>query len=556
MIIMKNYDLGTRFLLTGSGFGLRKMANLTEVLGEFRNFKNNPPKRGTLSAGIQGLKRTVLVPVPMMKDPKGRFIFMTLCLQLVWSGSASPAIMTGAFLSLLSIFADNPSAMIRSLFNDPDVEIQFAEVSEADEDGIKLATRGRNMDAYEKEIGRMAMANPASGISVYPFLVKDYRRIIPKSSEDLQVAIQTVTAQIWILLTKAVTASATASDSENRRWQKYEQQRRADADYRLSDAWRTYARERIASDLSIRRYMVEILIDANKAAPPKARILELISDVGNYISEAGMAGFFLTIKYGIETKYPALALNELQADLATVLGLMKTYTTMGERAPFMVILENSEQTKFSPGSYPLLWSYAMGVGANLDRAVNNLNYTKGFLEQSFYDLGAHMVAKMEGSVNRTVAAELGLSEDQISQVKNLVNQDAGGTSQGSRNVTMKKYTSTPFNPDLVEGILEEEAEDEADEDLITPKSYKGTGYNSDPYPSSYDKEYSNTTKAVIEDLNPQRKAKNLSKMKADIDNILKMKAKPQGVPLPDSVSDDLKVKPPRPQSTDLDALNA
>lgn len=440
------------------------MSSLNTILDEFREFKNNPPRKGGLSANLQGLRRKILVPIPMMKDYRKRFMFMVFCLQLAWSGTTSAALMTGAFISLLSVFADNPGGMIRALFNDPDVEVQLAEIADITDKGIKLATRGKAMDAQEGEMWRASQTGPYVGVDANPFVIKDLRRLMPQSSEELQIAIQTVTAQIWILLTKAVTAIATAAESENRRWQKYEQQRRALGDYRLSDSWRNHARMKIATDLCVRRFMVEILIDANKAPHPKARILELICDIGNYISEAGMAGFFLTIKYGIETRYPALALNEFQGDLATVLSLMKAYTQMGERAPFMVILENSEQTKFSPGSYPLLWSYAMGVGATLDRAVNNLNYTKGFMEQQFYELGASMVAKMEGSVSRKMADELGLTDDQIDQVKTMVQMDGGKSGKSGRSSNKLRSDAGSFKPNSTEDVINEEDEDEDEDD--------------------------------------------------------------------------------------------
>ncbi|UBB42275.1 nucleocapsid protein [Wenzhou Apodemus agrarius jeilongvirus 1] len=450
---MNDKFLGAKTLFSGFGLGYTKMSKLGSVLEEFRSHKNAPPKRGILTAALQGLKKNVVIPVPMMKDPSKRFHFITFCLQLVWSARSSGAFITGAMMSLLSVFAENPGAMLRSLLNDPDIDVQIAEVADIDNDNIKLATRGRGMEAYEREMIQMASTGPAGGGSPYPFVNTDFRRLIPRSTEDLQNAIQTITVQIWILLTKAVTAIDTARDSEGRRWVKYEQQRRADLDYRLNEAWLDFARNRIASDLAVRRYMVEILIDANKAAPPKARILELICDVGNYINEAGMAGFFLTIKYGIETKYPALALNELQADLATVLSLMKCYISLGERGPYMVILEDSIQTKFSPGSYPLLWSYAMGVGAMLDRAVNNLNYSRTYLEQSFYNLGAGMVEKMEGSVNRQVAEELGLTEDQINQVKEIVKQETEMTGGTQKAQPKTQGGMSKFVPEGTEDIV-------------------------------------------------------------------------------------------------------
>ncbi|UQM99586.1 nucleocapsid protein [Meliandou mastomys virus] len=415
------------------------MSRLGLILDEFREFKNAPAKRGLISSALHGIKKSVIIPVPTFTRPDQRWFFMLFMLEIVWSEIASGAMITGALISLLSLFAENPGAMIRSLLNDPDLDVQIAEVSAADENGIKLATRGKKLDEFENEIMRVAHKGPPKnkGSSPWPFARKeaDHHLMVTKTTEDFQIAVQTITVQLWILLTKAVTATDTARESERRRWDKFAQQRRADKDYQLTDGWLDFTRARMAEDISVRRYMVEVLIETGKMSGVRSRVIEIINDIGNYISEAGMAGFFLTIKYGIETKYPALALNELQADLSTVMSLMKLYTTLGDRAPFMVIVEDSIQTKFSPGNYPLLWSYAMGVGTVLDRAVNNLNYTRPYLENSFFRLGESMVEKMEGSVNNRMAAELELTPEQIEHVKLLAKIDSTqgqGTNKGPK----------------------------------------------------------------------------------------------------------------------------
>nr|WPV62542.1 MAG: nucleocapsid protein [Longquan rodent jeilongvirus 2] len=556
---MTNKILGTKFVPFGIGIGISKMSRLGSILDDFRSFKNNPPKRSGLATPLQGLRKNVVVPVPVMKEPAKRFNFMTMCLQLVWSARSSASFITGALMGLLSMFAENPGSMIRSLVNDPDIDVQLAEVVDVTNDRVVLATRGRGMEKYEKEIYAMADAKPEGEEASYPYQNRDYFRILPKSTEDLQIAIQTVTAQIWILLTKAVTAMDTARDSESRRWIKYEQQRRADADYKLLDGWLNVARLRIASDLAVRRYMVEILINANKAPAPKARVLELICDIGNYVSEAGMAGFFLTIKYGIETKYPALALNELQADLATVLGLMKCYIELGERAPFMVILEDSVQTKFSPGAYPLLWSYAMGVGCVLDRAVNNLNYSRNYLEQNFYNLGIAMVEKMEGSVNRQITQDLGLTEEQIAEVKEIVRQEADGTSGSMRQGPRKAQSSGRFDPGEAEPVVQfsdDEDEEEERRKIELKKQEEarraalkrppGQPFNPVPPPrKEKGKEQSKSDKSD---------AKN---MKNQIAGILKSKSKGEGDPKNEEgiTSTESSIQHSNPKTDDMSAIN-
>ncbi|WJL29480.1 nucleocapsid protein [Ninapo virus] len=530
------------------------MSKLSSVLEDFRAHKNNPPKRGILSAALQGLKKNVVIPVPMMKDPAGRFLFMTFCLQLVWSERASGAFITGAFISLLSIFAENPGAMIRSLINDPDVDVQIAEVAEITNDRIHLVTRGRGMEKYENEMMKMASAAPISGRNAHPFVIRDFDRLIPKSTEDLQIAIQTVAAQVWVLLSKAVTAIDTAKESENRRWIKYSQQRRADEEYKLNDTWLNIARNRVASDLAIRRYMVEVLIDAGKAAPPKARILELICDIGNYISEAGLAGFFLTIKYGIETKYPALALNELQADLATVLSLMKCYISLGERGPYMVILEDSIQTKFSPGSYSLLWSYAMGVGSMLDRAVNNLNYSRNYLEQSFYNLGTSMVEKMEGSVNKQIAEELGLTKDQIDQVKEIVKQEADISATTQKQGPKNTQVQGRFQPEPTDEIIPSE---DAPPEIQREYQERLDTLEREAV-NKFEKAMRSKPAPTIPAKSKPAPKIDLNKMKVDLTNLLRdMDKQKQPVPRKVVESEYESSGDERPaQSTDLAVLNA
>ncbi|AIF74186.1 nucleocapsid protein, partial [Bat paramyxovirus] len=258
---------------------------------------------------------------------------------------------------------------------------------------------------------------------------------VVRTTEEFQIAIMTVTLQVWILLTKAVTAPDTARESETRRWIKYLQQKRAYADYQLKPRWLEVARTRMAEDISVRRLMVEILIEVGKMSGSKGRIVEIIADIGNYIAETGMAGFHLTIKYGIETRYPALALNEFQSDLTTILQLMKLYQEQGDRAPYLVILEDAVQTKFSPGNYPLLWSYAMGVGTAIDKSMGHLNYHRPYFEAAFFKLGQDVVNHLEGSVDTKIAAELGLSETQISDLKTLtkgVTSERGSKVQHSR----------------------------------------------------------------------------------------------------------------------------
>ncbi|UBB42366.1 nucleocapsid protein [Jingmen Miniopterus schreibersii paramyxovirus 1] len=423
------------------------MSNLFGTLKEFKDFKNGPIRSGILHGSLGGIKKKVIVPVPADSNPTRRWWALKFLLQLVWSFRAAGAVATGALLSLLSFFAEQPAQMLRNLLDDPDLEAHIVELTMAGDMDPKFATRGLDMTEQEYRFRDIANAGPGGGAAPEAFVHAQANVDEIRSTEELQKAISTVTLQIWILLTKAVTAPDTAKESEQKRWIKLLQQKRVDDFYRLKNQWLDLIRDKISGDISVRRYMVQILTTINKSSGTRGRLLEAIADIGHYISETGMASFFLTIKYGIETRYAALALNEFQGDLSTMIGLMKLYKEQGDKAPFLVILEDSIQTKFAPGNYALLWSYAMGVGTALDRSMANLNFNRAFLEPNYFRLGQEVVNRMEGNVDSKMVADLGLTGEQIAELKNIVKDE--GQAQG--NVQLRPRVSalgvTDYIPD-------------------------------------------------------------------------------------------------------------
>ncbi|UQM99604.1 nucleocapsid protein [memana virus] len=465
------------------------MASLNDSIREFKQFKSHPPGKGALHSAFQGVKNKIIVLVPVGMSPKARWMLMFFLLQLVWSDIAPGSVITGALFSLLTIFSETPAQLIQAMIGDPDIEIQIIDVTDFTNGKPKLATRGLTLQKVEDQYAIIARTPPKGSNNNNPFVVKEMNKLIPRTVEELQISVGTVTLQIWILLAKAVTAPDTARDSEVRRWLKYTQQRRADKLYRLENKWCDNARSRIASDLPVRRLMVNILMEINSSTGVRGRIVEMIADVGSYIEEAGLAGFFTTVKYGIETRYSALALNELQADLSTVLGLMKFYRTLGEKAPYLVILEDSAQVKFAPGAYPLLYSYAMGIATALDRSMQGLVYDKNYLEAAFFRLGRSMVHHLEGNIDTKMAKELGLTEEQTNQLKQILRSDGSDVADGlMRKSKGSSLSADPLN--INENIIpppneaaesEYETEHESDQasgaTVTTPPGTPGPSYS-------------------------------------------------------------------------------
>ncbi|WFG82171.1 nucleocapsid protein [Bovine narmovirus 1] len=444
------------------------MAGVLGTLRLFREHKNQSLKSGTLTTTLSGIKAKVVVLVPVSSNPKLRWELTKLLLLMASSEEAPNQLITGAFLSLLALFSEIPGQLLRSLSNDPDIEMQIIEVSMTRENKIVFASRGKKLDKYLETYTKLAVGNRAD--SDNPFEDLQIDEVTDLSTDEYIMAISTITLQIWILLSKAVTAPDTARDSERKRWVKFLQQRRVDPTFRLTQAWLDRAREKIASDLSIRRFMVEILIEIKRSGPNKGRIAEAIGDIGSYIEETGLAGFFLTIKYGIETKYPALALNEFQGDLAVIEGLMRLYQELGPRAPYMVLLEDSAQVKFAPGNYPLLWSYAMGVGTALDRSMNNLNFNRDYLEPSYFRLGQSIVKTSEGTLDTVMSSELHISAEQADNLRRAISNAGVGGSE-----IQIQQRSGRFQPVEANLLGDEMEEDDPTEDIIVASKAPRTG---------------------------------------------------------------------------------
>ncbi|ACL97353.1 nucleocapsid protein [Nariva virus] len=396
------------------------MAGVLSALKDFKEAKLCIKTDKIAKGAITAIKRKVAVIVPGQEGSKPRWKLLKMLLGVIWSDEASPSVITGALLSMIALMSENPASMVRRLCTDPDLSITIVEFTLNAEGEPVFASRGVNYQEQMAQYMRMANNPPGRAQNDVPFEDEDAWEQDDIPMDEFMVANMTVQIQLWTLLIKAVTAPDTARDGELRRWIKYAQQRRVVSFYKLNTIWLNITRGHLAADLSVRRFMVRTLIEIQRMGGNKGRLLEAIADIGNYIEESGLAGFHLTIRYGIETRYSALALNEFQGDLATIERLMKMYLEMGPSAPYMVLLEESVQTKFAPGNYPLLWSYAMGVGAALDRAMANLNFNRPYLDHGLFRLGQRVVRQMEGSVDQHMARELGMTSEDHGRLQRMI----------------------------------------------------------------------------------------------------------------------------------------
>nr|AAO15872.1 nucleoprotein [Measles morbillivirus] len=397
------------------------MATLLRSLALFKRNKDTPPITSGSGGAIRGIKHIIIVPIPGDSSITTRSRLLDRLVRLIGNPDVSGPKLTGALIGILSLFVESPGQLIQRITDDPDVSIRLLEVVQSDQSqsGLTFASRGTNMEDEADQYFPHDDPSSRDQSRFGWFENKEISDIEVQDPEGFNMILGTILAQIWVLLAKAVTAPDTAADSELRRWIKYTQQRRVVGEFRLERKWLDVVRNRIAEDLSLRRFMVALILDIKRTPGNKPRIAEMICDIDTYIVEAGLASFILTIKFGIETMYPALGLHEFAGELSTLESLMNLYQQMGETAPYMVILENSIQNKFSAGSYPLLWSYAMGVGVELENSMGGLNFGRSYFDPAYFRLGQEMVRRSAGKVSSTSASELGITAEDARLVSEI-----------------------------------------------------------------------------------------------------------------------------------------
>uniref|UniRef100_A0AAU7E3K5 Nucleocapsid n=1 Tax=Otomys rat paramyxovirus TaxID=3141898 RepID=A0AAU7E3K5_9MONO len=429
------------------------MSGVLSALKDYKDAKLQPRGEGLARGAISVIKNKVAVIVPGQEGSKVRWQLLKLLLGVIWSEESSPTVVTGALLSLISLIAESPANMVRRLNNDPDLSITIIEFTIGTDGDFRFASRGVSYREQMDNYIRLRDSPPQGASEEYPFEDPNAWDQNEIPMDEFLVANMAVQVQLWILLIKAVTAPDTARDGEMRRWVKFAQQRRVEVFYRMNAVWMDRTRSHLASDLSVRRYMIKTLIEIQRMGQGKGRLLETIADIGNYIEESGLAGFQLTIKYGIDTRYAALALNEFQGDIATIERLMRLYLELGPTAPFMVLLEESIQTKFAPGNYPILWSYAMGVGSALDKAMANLNFNRSYLDYGYYRLGYRIVKQAEGSLDTRMVRELEISQQEQQRLRRLIadmNMRADTDMENVQTGTFQLADPTGFGPDQLD----------------------------------------------------------------------------------------------------------
>lgn len=374
------------------------------------------------------LKAEIPVFVLNTNDPQQRFTLMNFCLRLAVSSSAKSAIKQGALLSLLSLQATSMQNHLMIAARAPDAALRIIEVDAIDPQDYTLTINPRSGwdDIKIRAYRALARDLPISLADRTVFVSRDAEHAVCDDMDTYLNRIFSVLIQVWIMVCKCMTAYDQPTGSEERRLAKYKQQGRMLERYQLQTDARKIIQLVIRESMVIRQFLVQEMLTADKVGAYTNRYYAMVGDIAKYIANVGMSAFFLTLKFGLGNRWKPLALAAFSGELVKLKSLMSLYRRLGDRSRYLALLESPELMEFAPANYPLLFSYAMGVGSVQDPLIRNYQFGRNFLNTSYFQYGVETAMKHQGTVDPKLALELGITDEDRVDIMQSVEKHISG----------------------------------------------------------------------------------------------------------------------------------
>nr|QCX41461.1 nucleoprotein [avian paramyxovirus 1] len=366
---------------------------------------------GTHGGGEKGSTLKVEVPVFTLNsdDPEDRWNFAVFCLRVAVSEDANKPLRQGALISLLCSHSQVMRNHVALAGRQNEATLAILEIDGFTNNVPQFNNRSGVSEDRAQRFMVIAGSLPRACSNGTPFVTAGAEDDAPEDITDTLERILSIQAQVWVTVAKAMTAYETADESETRRINKYMQQGRVQKKYILHPVCRSAIQLTIRNSLAVRIFLVSELKRGRNTAGGSSTYYNLVGDVDSYIRNTGLTAFFLTLKYGINTKTSALALSSLTGDIQKMKQLMRLYRMKGENAPYMTLLGDSDQMSFAPAEYAQLYSFAMGMASVLDKGTGKYQFARDFMSTSFWRLGVEYAQAQGSSINEDMAAELKLT---------------------------------------------------------------------------------------------------------------------------------------------------
>ncbi|AWX68683.1 nucleocapsid protein [Crotalus paramyxovirus] len=448
------------------------------------NLRSSKQATGSLSA----IKDQILVLIPGTQDSDILSNLLIALLSLIFNAGCPEPICAGAFLSLLVLFTNNPTAALGTHAKDSDTVINTYTITEFAGAGPVLMNRDQVEEFMTNKLNDLIRAIKFPDL----FVRSNKAEALFTGPVEFKVALNSILIQIWNLLAKSITASNTAEGSEDRRTERFEQEGRIVSIYELSKNMKKRLRETLRKHMIIKKTMVSIMQESVAMGSNGGELVKTIAVISHYVVNAGLTGFFQTIKYGINTRSAALAVSDIQAELGKIKALMQLYKKKGENAPYMVILDDSDASYFAPAAYPMIWSFAMGYGTAVDTALAGVNYNRSFLDSKWFAIGQKMAVESGSKVNVGMLKTLGLTEQQGQALAIILEESkdarAAMISGISGSSTIKDGESFELEPNMSPSIYSESSTNKLERIKKLAKEVKETASTPEYNPRSLDDE--------------------------------------------------------------------
>nr|AEA91774.1 nucleocapsid protein [avian paramyxovirus 1] len=366
---------------------------------------------GSHGGGEKGSTLKVEVPVFTLNsdDPEDRWNFAVFCLRIAVSEDANKPLRQGALISLLCSHSQVMRNHVALAGKQSEATLAILEIDGFSNGMPQFNNRSGVSEERAQRFMMIAGSLPRACSNGTPFVTAGVEDDAPEDITDTLERILSIQVQVSVTVAKAMTAYETADESETRRINKYMQQGRVQKRFILHPVCRSAIQLTIRQSLAVRIFLVSELKRGRNTAGGTSTYYNLVGDVDSYIRNTGLTAFFLTLKYGINTKTSALALSSLSGDIQKMKQLMRLYRMKGENAPYMTLLGDSDQMSFAPAEYAQLYSFAMGMASVLDKGTVKYQFARDFMSTSFWRLGVEYAQAQGSSINEDMAAELKLT---------------------------------------------------------------------------------------------------------------------------------------------------
>lgn len=398
------------------------------------------------------------------------------------SNTARPAHRTGALLSMFSLPAAAMGNHLKLAAKSPEASIEKIEIDGFEGSSFRVVPNPRSPMSRAEVLAYEALALDIPDTLNYgtPFVNGDVERETYDETESFLDLCYSVLIQAWIVTCKCMTAPDQPPVSVEKRMAKYQQQGRINPKYILQPEARRLIQNAIRQAMVVRQFLAFELQLARSQSLLANRYYAMVGDIGKYIENSGMGGFFLTLKFGLGTRWPTLALAAFSGELQKLKALMLHYQALGDGARYMALLESPKMMDFAPAEYPLIFSYAMGIGTVIDANMRNYAYGRPYLNPQYFQLGVETARRQQGAVDNQTAADLGMTKEEKSALADTLAKLNLGKRAGDRQPVIDPFASDvpvagatsipPVQPSYYMAPPLDEESDEEDQTIPFPLS--------------------------------------------------------------------------------------